>query len=177
VGEGVVKWGRNAGLLPYGCIVDDDVKILARNRRARHDYFIEEDFEAGIALEGSEVKSIRAGRVSIAEAYVRVSGDGAWVVGMHVARYKPAGSFQPDETRSRRLLLHEREIRVLAVGVERRGMTIIPLELYLRGKLVKLRIGLGRGKRQYDKRQELRRREDERAAQRARSYRHRGDDG
>ncbi|MCX7021703.1 MAG: SsrA-binding protein SmpB [bacterium] len=157
--------------------MDDDIIVLARNRRARHDYAIEEDFEAGIALEGSEVKSIRAGHASIAEAYVRVSEGEAWVVGMHVARYKPAGSFQPEEARSRRLLLHYREIRELTVGVERRGMTIVPLELYLRGKLVKLRIGLGRGRRQYDKRQELRRREDELTARRAQSYRHKGDDG
>jgi SsrA-binding protein len=141
----------------------DDVRIVARNRRARHDYDLEEDFE---------VKSIRAGRVSITEAYVRVEGSEARVVGMHVARYKPAGAFQPEETRPRRLLLHRREIRQLAVGVERRGMTIVPLELYLRGKLVKLRIGLGRGRRRYDKRQELRRREDERAARRAASERH-----
>ncbi|MCK4593146.1 SsrA-binding protein SmpB [bacterium] len=153
--------------------MEEDVKVITRNRRARHDYSIEEDFEAGIALEGSEVKSIRAGRVSIAEAYVRISGTEAWVVGMHVARYGPAGIFQPEETRSRRLLLHRREIHRLAVGVERMGMTIVPLELYFRGKLAKLRIGLGRGKRRYDKRQEIRRREDERAAQRAEAERHR----
>jgi len=157
--------------------MDEAVKVIARNRRARHDYAFDEEFEAGVALEGSEVKSIREGRVSIAEAYVRIGEGGAWVVGMHVARYKPAGHFQPDETRPRRLLLHRREIHTLAVGVERRGMTIVPLELYLRGRLVKLRIGLGRGKRLYDKRQELRRREEELAAQRARSHRHGQKDG
>ncbi len=153
--------------------MEEDVKVITRNRRARHDYSIEEDFEAGIALEGSEVKSIRAGRVSIAEAYVRISGGEAWVVGMHVARYEPAGIFQPEETRSRRLLLHRREIHRLAIGVERMGMAIVPLELYFRGKLAKLRIGLGHGKRRYDKRQEIRRREDERATQRAEAERHR----
>jgi len=153
--------------------MEEDVKVITRNRRARHNYSIEEDFEAGIALEGSEVKSIRAGRVSIAEAYVRISGGEAWVVGMHVARYGPAGVFQPDETRQRRLLLHQREIHRLRVGVERRGMTIVPLALYFRGKLAKLRIGIGHGKRRYDKRQEIRRREDERTAQRAEAERHR----
>lgn len=153
--------------------MEEDIKVITRNRRARHNYSIEEDFEAGIALKGSEVKSIRAGRVSIAEAYVRISGGEAWVVGMHIARYKPAGVFQPDETRQRRLLLHRREIHRLRVGVERRGMTIVPLELYFRGKLAKLRIGIGHGKRRYDKRQEIRRREDERAAQRAEAERHR----
>ncbi len=144
----------------------EERKIIARNRKARRDYHIEEDLEAGLSLVGCEVKSIRAGKVSIGEAYVRLDGKGALIVGMHVNHYPPAGPFQPREDRSRRLLLHKREIRHLRRAIERKGMTVVPLELYLRGSLIKLKIGVARGKRQYDKRDAMRKRDDERTARR-----------
>jgi SsrA-binding protein len=144
-----------------------NTKTIARNRKARHNFEITDTLEAGLALAGSEVKSIRAGKVSIAEAYVKVVEGEAWIVGMHISHYGPAGDFGHEEDRPRRLLLHRRELNRLAAAVDRKGMTLVPLELYFRGAFAKLRIGLARGKRQYDKRESIREREDKRRARAA----------
>jgi len=142
-------------------------KTVTVNRKAGFDYLILRKLEAGLSLTGTEIKSIRDGRVSIREAYVRPQGDEMWLVGAHIAQYPPAGRTQHDPTRSRRLLLHKREIRELAVEVETAGLTIIPLRMYLKDGKAKLEIGLGRGKKKYDKREAIAKRDAERAMQRA----------
>jgi SsrA-binding protein len=142
-------------------------KTVTINRKAGFDYHILRRLEAGLSLTGTEIKSIRDGRVSIREAYVRPQGDEMWLVGAHIAQYPPAGRMQHDPTRSRRLLLHKREIRELALEVETAGVTIIPMRLYLKDGKAKLEIGLGRGKKKYDKREAIAKRDAERAMQRA----------
>ncbi len=142
-------------------------KTVTVNRRATHDYHILETLEAGLSLLGTEIKSIREGRVSIREAYVRPEGEEMWLMGAHVAHYPPAGPANHDPTRSRRLLLHRRQVRELSRRVEAEGMTIVPLRLYLKGGLAKLEIGLARGKRRYDKRAAMAKRDAERQMQRA----------
>jgi SsrA-binding protein len=141
---------------------------VAVNRKALHDYDILERYEAGIALTGSEIKSVRAGKVSLQEAYARPESGEVWLVGAHIAEYASASGFdRHDPRRRRKLLLHRREIRDLTESVEQRGLTLIPLRLYMKRGKAKLEIGLARGRRRYDKRQAIARREAEREMQRA----------
>lgn len=133
----------------------DGKKIVARNRKARFEYDLMETFEAGLELKGSEIKSIRAGQVSLSEAYVRTNGRQAWLVGAHIAPYDQASVFNHEPERERRLLLHKREIKALWDAVRLKSVTIIPTMLYLRDGLAKLEIALAKGKRQYDKRQAI----------------------
>ena len=127
--------------------------VIAVNRRARHDYFIESNFEAGLALEGWEVKSLRAGNAQLTEAYVNLRNGEAWLVGAHFAPLKTASThIQADPTRARKLLLHRYELDRLAGAVERKGYTLIPLGLHWHKGRAKLDIGLGKGKKQHDKR-------------------------
>lgn len=142
-------------------------RVLARNRKALRDYALEQRYEAGLALLGSEVKAARAGQVSLNEAYVAVENGEAWLHNAHIAAYQPASHANHDPGRRRKLLLHRRELDELAVQVRQRGWTVIPTKLYLRGGRVKLEIALARGKRQYDKRREIAEREAEREMQRA----------
>ena len=142
-------------------------KTITLNRRAQHDYHILRTLEAGLSLLGTEIKSIREGRVSIREAYVRPQNGEMWLVGAHVAHYPPAGATNHDPTRNRRLLLHRRQVRELAREVEAEGLTLVPLRLYLKDGRAKLEIALGRGKKQYDKRAAIAKREAERQVQRA----------
>lgn len=142
-------------------------KTVTVNRKAQHDFQVLRTLEAGLSLLGSEIKSIRDGRVSLREAYVRPEGDEMWLVGAHVAHYPPAAGRNHDPTRRRRLLLHKREIRELAREVQAGGLTIVPLRLYLKDGKAKLEIGLARGKRRYDKRATIAKREAERQMQRA----------
>ena len=140
---------------------------IAQNRKAFHDYFIEERFEAGLALEGWEVKSIRAARVQLAEAYVVLKGGEVWLVGAHVSPLPTASTYiHPDPTRSRKLLLHAEEIRELIGKVERAGYTLVPLDLHFKKGRIKLEIGLAKGKKQYDKRETLKERDWQREQQR-----------
>ncbi|WP_304261989.1 SsrA-binding protein SmpB [Kallipyga massiliensis] len=145
----------------------EGTKRLADNRRARHEYFIEESFEAGLSLQGTEVKSIKAGQVSIKEAYVSIKDGEAWMEGMHVTPYKQGRLQDQDPLRPRRLLLHKKEIRKLYEGVQKMGYTIVPLNIHLRNGLVKADIALAKGKKLYDKRESLRREDDRRRAERA----------
>lgn len=145
----------------------EGTKRLADNRRARHEYFIEESFEAGLSLQGTEVKSIKAGQVSIKEAYVSIKDGEAWMEGMHVTPYKQGRLQDQDPLRPRRLLLHKKEIKKLYEGVQKMGYTIIPLNIHLRNGLVKADIALAKGKKLYDKRESLRREDDRRRAERA----------
>ncbi len=148
------------------------IKIVARNRKAKFEYELLEMYEAGLELRGTEIKSIRAGQVSLSEAYVRTNGRQAWLVGAHIAPYDQASVFNHDLERERRLLLHKREIQDLWDGVRLKGMTIVPTKLYLRDGLAKVEIALAKGKRKYDKRQAIKKRDMERDVDRALDNRH-----
>ena len=142
-------------------------KTVTVNRKAQHDYHIVRTLEAGLSLRGTEIKSIREGRVSIREAYVRPDDGEVWLVGAHIAHYAPAGAANHDPTRRRRLLLHKRQIAELRRAVESEGVTIVPLRLYLKGGRAKLEIAVGRGKKRYDKRAAMAKRDADRQMQRA----------
>lgn len=141
----------------------DGIKIVAQNRRAAHDYFLEERFEAGLVLLGSEIKSIRAGKVNLKEAYVSVEGGQAYLIHAHIATYDPAARENHEPLRTRKLLLHKKQIRKLADEVQQKGYTLIPTRLYLSKGRAKIEIALAKGKKQYDKRQTIAKREAERA--------------
>jgi len=135
-------------------ITKDGRKIVAENRKARHSYFIESDLEAGIMLEGSEVKSLRMGGANIAESYASVEGGELWLINAYIAPFKQAKTFGHEERRRRKLLVNARELARLAQGVQREGMTIVPLELYFNEKgRAKLKIGVAKGKKMADKRE------------------------
>ena len=140
---------------------------IVQNRKAGHDYFIEERYEAGLALDGWEVKSIRAGRAQIADGYVIVKGGELFLIGAHVSPLPTVSThFIPDPTRSRKLLLHAEEIKRLIGKVEQRGYTLVPLDLHYKKGRIKLEVGLGRGKQQHDKRADLKDKEWNREKQR-----------
>jgi SsrA-binding protein len=138
------------------------VKVVATNRKARHDYFLTDTYEAGIVLKGSEIKSIRAGRISIKEAYVQIEGQEAWLVNAHIAPYEQASYLGHEPRRRRKLLLHRREIDNLWDDIRRKGVTIIPIRVYLKNGRAKIEIAVGRGKKQYDKRHEIAKRDAQR---------------
>ena len=141
-------------------------KVVATNRKAKFDYFLIETFEAGLALQGSEIKSIRAGRISLGEAYVQTDGKEAWLLDAHVAPYVQANRFNHEPLRPRRLLLHKKEIRHLWDAVRQKGMTIIPTRVYLKNGRAKVEVALARGKRSYDKREAIARRDRQRGMER-----------
>ncbi|MCY3946734.1 MAG: SsrA-binding protein SmpB [Anaerolineaceae bacterium] len=144
------------------------VKVIARNRKAAHDYFLGNRYEAGLVLTGSEIKSIRAGRVSLREGYVQEREGELWLVGCHIAVYEEAGRFgHSDPLRPRKLLLHRREIRHISSELRERGVAAVPTTLYLDHGLAKLEIALARGKRQYDKRRTIAKRDSQRQIERA----------
>ncbi len=141
--------------------------VIAVNRQARHDYFIEETFEAGLVLEGWEVKSLRAGRVNLKESYVLIKNGEAWLFGAHISPLASASThINPDPTRTRKLLLKKQELNKLIGHVERRGYTLVPLKLYWKKNLVKLEIGLAKGKKLHDKRATEKERDWQREKQR-----------
>ncbi len=130
-------------------------KTIAQNKKARHDYFIEQTFEAGIVLSGTEVKSIRQGKVTIKESYAIIKGGEVFIFGMHVSPYEQGNIFNKDPLRDRKLLLHKFEINKLIGSIQQKGMSLVPIELYFRHGKVKLELGLGKGKKLYDKREDL----------------------
>ena len=138
------------------------IKIIATNRKAKFEYFLEENFEAGISLKGSEIKSIRAGHISIKEAYIRVTEREAWLMDAHISPYVEANRFNHEPRRPRQLLLHKREIRKLRNAVQRKGLTIIPTKVYLKNGRAKIEIALARGKKIRDKRQMLKKKQTDR---------------
>ena len=148
-----------------------NVKVLATNRKARHDYFLLDTYEAGIALLGSEIKSIRAGQISIKEAYVRVEGGEAWLVEAHVAPYNHANRNNHEPRRPRKLLLHKKEIQRMQDGVRKKGVTIIPTRVYLKNGRAKVEIADARGKQNFDKRQAIAERDAQREIERQMSKR------
>lgn len=144
----------------------ESIRVVATNRRATHDYHIENRYEAGLVLMGSEIKSIRAGRANLRDGYVSPRDGELWLVNVHIAPYQPAARQGHDPRRPRKLLLHRREINRLIGRVQERGYTIIPLRLYLKHGRAKVEIGLARGKRQYDKRATIAKRESRRHIER-----------
>jgi SsrA-binding protein len=144
----------------------EHVKVVATNKKARFEYFLLEHFEAGIALQGSEIKSIRAGQASLAESYVRVEEGQAWLMDAHIAPYIQANRFNHDPVRPRRLLLHKKEIHELFDAVRQKGVTIVPTRIYLKDGRAKLEIAIAKGKKMHDKRQEIAKRDAEREMER-----------
>src|SRR5215211_9483992 len=148
-------------------------QTVADNRKARHDYFIDENYEAGLALTGSEIKSVRAGRVNLRGSYARIVNGEVWLYDVHISPYEQSGTyFNHEPTRPRKLLLHRREIERIAGQVERQGFTLVPLRLYFKGRRAKIELGLARGKKLYDKREDMAKREANRDIQRALKARH-----
>lgn len=142
-------------------------KTLAMNRKARHDYDIEETLETGIVLQGTEIKSLRAGKASIAQSYAAIQEGELWLFNAHIAQYDAGNRYNHEPTRPRKLLAHRGQIRELALKASQRRFTLVPLRLYLRKGLAKVELGLGRGKRMYDKREALARRQADREIERS----------
>jgi len=146
-------------------------KVIANNRKARHDYTIEETFEAGLALMGTEVKALRAGRCSLVDGYAQFSGDELWLEGVHIPEYTEGTWTNHAPRRRRKLLLHREELRKIAVKTRESGRTIVPLSMYFKDGRAKVEIALATGKKEYDKRHALRERQDKREAERAIGHR------
>ena len=156
------------GVIDYDTIRSmENIKVVATNRKARHEYFILDTYEAGLELQGSEIKSIRAGQISLAEAFVQVEAGQAWLMEAHIAPYEQAARNNHDPRRRRRLLLHKDEIRRLFDIVRQKGVTVIPLRLYLKKGRAKVEIATAKGKKLYDKRADIARRDAERELQRS----------
>lgn len=144
----------------------EEKRMIANNKKARHDYFIEETYEAGISLHGTEVKSLRMGKCSIKEAFIRVENSEVFIYGMHISPYEKGNIFNKDPLRVKKLLLHKYEIRKLTGKMAQKGYTLVPLKVYFKGSLIKVEIGLARGKKLYDKRQDIAKKDERRAAER-----------
>jgi SsrA-binding protein len=142
-------------------------KVVASNRKARHEYHILDTWEAGIVLQGPEVKSLREGKVSFQDAFARIERGEVWLYSLHISPYEQANRFNADPLRTRKLLLHSHEIRKLIGKVEEKGLTLIPLEIYFRGGYAKVTLALAKGKQLHDKREKLKERTQERETQRA----------
>ena len=145
----------------------NSIKIISQNKKAYHDYFVEEKYEAGVELFGTEVKSIRAGKVNVKEAYCDIKDGEVFVVGMHISPYEQGNVFNKDPLRPKKLLLHKREILKLFGLVSQKGYTLVPLQVYLKNSRVKIEIGLCRGKKLYDKRDDMARNDAKRDMERA----------
>ena len=141
-------------------------RLIANNKKAYHDYFIEETYEAGIALHGTEVKSLRMGRCSIKESFVRIENEEVYIYGMHISPYEKGNIFNRDPLRVKKLLLHKSEIRKMKGKIAEKGYTLVPLKVYFNRSLVKVEIGLAKGKKLYDKRQDIAKKDQRREAER-----------
>ena len=144
----------------------DSFKLIAQNKKAYHDYFIEDTYEAGISLAGTEVKSLRAGKCSLKESFIEEKHGEMLILGMHISPYEKGNIFNRDPLRTRKLLLHDYEIRKLSAQAQTKGYTIVPLKVSFKGSLVKVEIGLAKGKKLYDKRETIAKRDIEREARR-----------
>jgi SsrA-binding protein len=142
------------------------VKLVANNKKAYHDYFIDEKYECGIELFGTEVKSIRMGQCSVKEAFVRITNGEVWIYGMHINPYEKGNIFNKDPLRARKLLMHKKEIEKLLGKIKEKGYTLVPLQVYFKGSLVKVEIGLARGKKLYDKREDIAKKDQKRELER-----------
>lgn len=141
--------------------------MVAQNKKANHDYFIEETIEAGIVLQGTEIKSVRNGKVQLRDAFVRIRNNEAWISNMHISPYEQGNRFNHDPLRPRKLLLHKRQISHLIGTSKEQGMTIVPIKMYLKDGYAKVLIGIGKGKKNYDKREDLKKKEAKREVERA----------
>ncbi|HIR26937.1 MAG TPA: SsrA-binding protein SmpB [Candidatus Choladousia intestinigallinarum] len=144
----------------------ESVKLIANNKKAYHDYFIEETYEAGIALHGTEVKSLRMGKCSIKESFIRVEQGEVYIYGMHISPYEKGNIFNKDPLRVKKLLLHRGEINKITGRIAVKGYTLVPLRVYFKGSLAKVEIGLAKGKKLYDKRQDIAKKDQRREAER-----------
>ena len=147
-------------------ISKESIKLIANNKKAYHDYFIDDKWEAGIELFGTEVKSIRMGKCSIKEAFVKIDKGEVYVYGMHISPYEKGNIFNKDPLRPKKLMLHKYEINKLVGKLNEKGLTLVPLQVYFKGSLVKVEIGLARGKKLYDKRQDIAKRDMKRENER-----------
>ena len=141
------------------------IQLIANNKKAYHDFFIEDTFEAGISLHGTEVKSLRMGKCSIKEAFVRIENGEVFVYGMHISPYEKGNIFNKDPLRVKKLLMHRYEINKLMGKIKEKGLTLVPLKVYFKGSLVKVEIGLARGKKLYDKREDIAKKDQRREAE------------
>ncbi|MGM8215279.1 SsrA-binding protein SmpB [Bacillaceae bacterium W0354] len=144
-----------------------DSNAIATNRRANHDYFIEETYEAGIVLKGTEIKSIRAGRINLKDSFARVHNGEVFVYNMHISPYEQGNRYNHDPVRTRKLLLHKKEISKLIGLTQQKGYSLVPLKVYIKNGVAKLLIGIGKGKKQYDKREDLKQKAVKREVERA----------
>ena len=142
------------------------MKIISNNKKAYHDYFIEDTYEAGISLHGTEVKSLRMGKCSVKESFVRIENGEVFIYGMHISPYEKGNIFNKDPLRVRKLLLHKKEILKISGKMKEQGITVVPLQVYFSGSLVKMEIGLAKGKKLYDKRDDIAKKDQKREAQR-----------
>ena len=145
----------------------ENIKVIAKNKKSRHDYFILSTYETGIVLKGTEVKSVRENRINFMDSYARVKDGELWLIGMHISPYEKGNIFNHDPLRPRKLLMHSREIERLRRDTEEKGLTLVPLSIYLKNGRVKVEIGLAKGKRLYDKREDKATREAKREVERA----------
>lgn len=144
----------------------ESIKLIANNKKAYHDYFIQDKYEAGISLHGTEVKSLRMGKCSLKEAFVRIENNELYIYNMHISPYEKGNIFNKDPLRVKKLLLHKYEINKLSGKMAEKGYTIVPLQIYFKGSLVKVEIGLAKGKKLYDKRQDIIKKDQRREAER-----------
>ena len=144
----------------------ESIKLIANNKKAYHDYFIEDTYEAGISLHGTEVKSLRMGKCSVKESFVRIENGEVFIYGMHISPYEKGNIFNKDPLRVRKLLLHKKEIDKIFGKMKEKGNTVVPLQVYFSGSLVKVEIGLAKGKKLYDKRDDIAKKDQRREAQR-----------
>ena len=142
------------------------MKLVANNKKAYHDYFIDEKYEAGLVLHGTEVKSLRLGKCSVKEAFVRIENSEVWIYGMHISPYEKGNIFNKDPLRPKKLLMHKAEIRKLQGKIAEKGYTLVPVEVYLKGGLVKVQVALAKGKKLYDKRDDIAKKDQRREAER-----------
>lgn len=144
----------------------ESIKCIANNKKARHDYFLEENYEAGISLHGTEVKSLRMGKCSIKEAYVKIERGEVLIYGMHISPYEKGNIFNKDPLRPKKLLMHKKEILKLRQKIAEKGYTLVPVEVYFKGSLVKVQVSLAKGKKLYDKREDIAKKDQRRESER-----------
>lgn len=144
----------------------ESIKLIANNKKAYHDYFIDETYEAGISLHGTEVKSVRMGKCSVKESFIRIENGEVIAYGLHISPYEKGNIFNKDPLRPKKLLLHKSEIHKIAGKIKEKGYTLVPLKIYFKGSLIKVEIGLARGKKLYDKRQDIAKKDQRREAER-----------
>lgn len=145
---------------------ESGIRLIANNKKAYHDYFIEDTYEAGISLAGTEVKSLRMGKCSIKEAFIRIENQELFIYGMHISPYEKGNIFNKDPMRTKKLLVHKYEIHKMQGKIAEQGYTLVPLKVYLKGSLVKVEVGIAKGKKLYDKRQDIAKKDQRREAQR-----------